>query len=772
MSIRIQKLELQNFKLYKNKIFDFEENALTVFDGPNGFGKSSFFDAIELLITGTIRRYDALGNIIDGRERRDENPFYYENGDGTPIIIKALISVDGKDICLARKNDEVNKPVVNFNDYKLHRLDSFESELSEDNEIEDSELQIYFGENIKSNFEFIHYVEQEDTFHFIKQKKEKDKKKSIDYLFNTGNFQERIDSVKTVLNRFKDIEGELKEKQRVTLEENKAIGDQLKTSDEVEYKALFEDKEFIWDQEDIDFRNTNYSDLTNEEIGILIRLEKLGKDKEKFVNYLKNGNIERILDNPDLEMFFHYFHFLDRYDKISEQREIRKDFISLKKSLGEFKADLINDDEYSLPENFNSEYFKVELIDAYQEKLDEIKRAANNSTTIQKIYSRVNESREALEKHLLQLRENEVEHSECFFCGRDWETIENLDKSIEEEKKALDDINKNLENNLAKKVNEFIEFTENEFVPDFEKMINSFLFNPDYFKDEFFKPNSLRKIGKIRKVLEELSFNYVDLLPKEIVSFPAPEFILFKEGIERVKVDLESFEGEEYEDLYNEYFSSSLKKLDLFELNSIQNKRKYIDWKHSVFLNEKVTNNNKKLAEIEEDLIKIKEPINKISKIGERLQQSLDAYKAELVKDVELLFHIYSGRVMQDFHMGLGLFMVDKGDKIKFVTSPNKSYDAVFSMSTGQLSSLILSFTLALNKKYSISRLLFIDAPVQSMDDINTAGFIDVLRNDFKDRQVFVSTHEEMLSSFIRYKYKMFNLESSRIDLSRNVILA
>lgn len=770
MSIIIKKLELQNFKLYKNKIFDFEDNVLIVFDGPNGFGKSSFFDAIELLITGTIRRYDALSNIIDGRERRDENPFYYENGDGTPIIIKALISVDGQDICLARKNEKVNNPVVNFNDYKLHKIDSFESDLDEESEIEYSELQTYFGENINSDFEFIHYVEQEDTFHFIKQKKEKDKKKSIDYLFNTGDFQERIDSVTSVLNRFKDIEGELKEKQRLISEENKTIGDLLKISEEVEFKELFEDKIFIWDQEKIDFRNTNYSDLTNDDTGVLVRLEKLGKDKGNFVSYLKNKNITRILDNPDLEMFFHYFKFLDRYDNIFEQREIQKDFRSLKKNLGEFKADLINDGEYSLPEHFNSDYFNVEIIDSYQDKLDEIKQAANNSTTIQKIYSRVNETRETLEKHLLQLRETGVEHTECFFCGRDWVTIENLDKSIEEEKKALDEINNSLKNNLAKKVNEFIEFTENVFIPDFEEKIDSFLFNPDYFKDELFKPNSLRKIDKIREVLEELSFNYIDLLPEEIVTFPDPEFIHFKEGLEKIKVDLKSFEGEEYEDLYNEYFSSSIKKLDLFDLNAIQNKRKYIDWKHSVFLNENVTNNNKKLSEIKEDLTKIKEPITKIKKIGERLQQSLDDYKAELVKDVELLFHIYSGRVMQDFHMGLGLFMVDKGDKIKFVTSPNKSYDAVFSMSTGQLSSLILSFTLALNKKYSKSKLLFIDDPVQSMDDINTAGFIDILRNDFMDRQVFVSTHEVMMSSFIRYKYKMFNLNSQRIDLSKNVV--
>lgn len=770
MSIRIQKLELQNFKLYKNKIFDFEDKSLTVFDGPNGFGKSSFFDAIELLITGTIRRYDALGNLIDGREKRDENPFYYENGDGSPIIIKALLSFKGQNICLARKNDQVKNPVINFNDYKLHRLDSFDTELDEGNELDEFELESYFGENYKSDFEFIHYVEQEDTFHFIKQKKEKDKKKSIDYLFNTGDFQERIDSVETVLNRFKLIEGKLFERQKTILEENKLISDQLKSSDEVEYKPLFENKNFIWDQEKIDFRNINYADLTNEQNGVLVSLEKLGKAKEKFLNYLKNERIEKTLDSPDLEMFFHYFNFLNRYDKLSEQREIHNDFVSLKKSLAEFKADLIDDGEYSLSENFTSDYFKVVLIEAYQEKLGEVKQAAKNSTAIQKTYSRINETRETLEKHLKQLRENEVEHTECFFCGRDWETIENLDKSIEAEGRALDDLNKILKNNLANKVKEFIEFTENELIPDFEEQIDSFLFNPEYFKNEFFKSNSERKIGEIRDVLEELSYTYIHQLPDEIVSFPAPEFLIFKEGLEKIKVDLESFDSEEFEDLYSEYFSSSLKQFDLFELESIRNKRKYIDWKHSVYLNEKVTNNNKKLTEIEEDLNKAKEPTKKIEKIGKRMQQSLDSYKTELVKDVELLFHIYSGRVMQDFHMGLGLFMVDKGDKIKFVTSPNKSFDAVFSMSTGQLSSLILSFTLALNKKYSKSKLLFIDDPVQSMDDINTAGFIDVLRNDFKDRQVFVSTHEEMMSSFIRYKYNMFNISSGRVDLSKNVL--
>lgn len=50
-------------------------------------------------------------------------------------------------------------------------------------------------------------------------------------------------------------------------------------------------------------------------------------------------------------------------------------------------------------------------------------------------------------------------------------------------------------------------------------------------------------------------------------------------------------------------------------------------------------------------------------------------------------------------------------------------------MSSGQLSALIISFTLALHKKYSLNKIILIDDPVQTMDEINIAGFIELLRN-------------------------------------------
>lgn len=769
MSVRILKVSLQNFKLYKEQTFDFSDNSLVVFDGPNGFGKSSFFDAIELLITGSIRRYRSLKSLIDGRERRFENPFYYEKGDGSPIIIKALLLVDGEEICIARKNDSINNTVINFNDYKLYKLENFDSNFTNEQIIEEIQLEKYFGTNYKSDFEFIHYVEQEDTFHFIKHKKEKEKKDSIDYLFNTGDSQQKLDSLESVRKRLLSFANDLKKDVDSLKAENKAISDQLKPSGEATYNSLFE-RRFIWDHEEIDFNSINYSSITNEQSGVLPRLEKLAKEKGKFLTYIKNKKIDSVLNGNDLELFFHYYRFTDDLDKLVLQRSIRNEFIELQKALSNFSIDFLSQEAYQLSDNFNSDYFDEALITKYSEKLNEVQEAAENSTAIQLIYSRINHTRESLENHIKELRDNGDEHTNCLFCGYEWGSIQELDKAFHRQSIDLERINDNLQNELSIKVIQFLEFVEASFFTPIEERINAFLYDPDYFEESFFIQGSLIRIERIRQILDDVSFNYSIYLPDQVTENPSPNFAIFKESLNKSRIELEDFAGDSYEDLYSNYFSSNIQDFATFELSDIQNKRMYVDWKHSIHLNERITLNTQKIKELDESLSKLTAPLSNLNKTIQHLKTSLDEYKSLLVKDIELLFHVFSGRVMQNFHMGLGLFLVDKGDKIKFVTAPDKSFDAVFSMSTGQLSSLILSFTLALNKKYSKSKLLFIDDPVQSMDDINTAGLIDVLRNDFKDRQVFVSTHEEMMSSFIRYKYKMFDISSQRVDLSSNVI--
>ena len=68
-------------------------------------------------------------------------------------------------------------------------------------------------------------------------------------------------------------------------------------------------------------------------------------------------------------------------------------------------------------------------------------------------------------------------------------------------------------------------------------------------------------------------------------------------------------------------------------------------------------------------------------------------------------------------------------------------------------------------KRINLFRLKNLLTEVQTMDEINVAGFIDLLRYQFKNRQIFISTHEDHTSSYFRYKFSKAGLEQERINL-------
>ena len=53
---RLNKIHMNNFKLFDKKNIEFKSADLIVLDGPNGYGKTSTFEAIEYILTGNINR--------------------------------------------------------------------------------------------------------------------------------------------------------------------------------------------------------------------------------------------------------------------------------------------------------------------------------------------------------------------------------------------------------------------------------------------------------------------------------------------------------------------------------------------------------------------------------------------------------------------------------------------------------------------------------------------------------------------------------------------
>ena len=73
-----------------------------------------------------------------------------------------------------------------------------------------------------------------------------------------------------------------------------------------------------------------------------------------------------------------------------------------------------------------------------------------------------------------------------------------------------------------------------------------------------------------------------------------------------------------------------------------------------------------------------------------------------------------------------------------------------------------------MNQIYAKNELpiLLIDDPIQTIDDVNMVGLVELLRYEFSNQQIFISTHEKKFEWYLRYKYekagkklKLFNMK-------------
>lgn len=165
----------------------------------------------------------------------------------------------------------------------------------------------------------------------------------------------------------------------------------------------------------------------------------------------------------------------------------------------------------------------------------------------------------------------------------------------------------------------------------------------------------------------------------------------------------------------------------------------------------------KKLILRKEKVTKIRQRLNDLSKLYDN---KTEEYKNTTLKKLRVPLLIYTGKILQDYQNGLGVFV--SRDEMRFVSNGDAKHDILNTFSSGQLSGFVLAFLFAMNKQYIKPSsddigFILIDDPVQTMDDINISSLIEVLRNDFADKQIILSTHEIDKENYILYKFYKYN---------------
>ena len=764
MGYMINRIYLENYKLFDGIKLDFGNNLLSVFDGPNGYGKTSVFDAIEFLVTGNISRIESSEVILG---TASYSTVFLAKDPKKDVLLKGEFIdratndtfIIGIRVKVAFENGKYNNPkklLINAETFNLPSFDTpFESwdyYACSKEEMTDFRNDKFGEQNIKQ-FTLFHYIRQEDRLSFLKQK-EKDRGGVIESIMGIQKELKKLDKAEHAQ---KDLQTKSKALEKQINEISQRLQKRPKSMlDSVEYISFFSGK-YSWDVKDIIFQS---------------------EDEELLNRYFRD------LDSLKAYIRYKPWHKIYQIGKIWLQIPADKRLIVIRAWL------LLKKTQCSVTQleekKENLEYFQKQknLIDeglllkiSFLELCSKLNIEEIGTTLDAEVTSLKNlqSSQNELQKRILTIRSlRERMHAEvskfealdsCPYCGTTWKDRELLEEHYLEAEKTFkefldsDSEKYNLQfqafrtdviNGVSSILNEKIENAKADTLlqlyclSDNREMFATYINGCDKVMD-FLKPNlELEESKDVEKATEYL-FNEADCLYSKI----GEDYYIASSEFN-------------FELLTNTYFPDFVIPEIITEEN-IELKKRYLHKRYLQSFDELAIRLQKE--NLQKD--KLDRTLGQLKEFVKALKTAISRYEKQIIDQIEIPFFIYSSRLLQSYQGGQGVLIDNNnGKSIKFI-APGSEHDVLYTMSSGQLSAVVLAFSLAMNKIYANEgiRTLFIDDPIQCMDDINIISFVELLRREFSDNQIIVSTHEEQFSNYIRYKFKKYNIETQAITL-------
>ena len=796
--IRLGKLRLQNFKSFLEPItFDFSGTDIVIFDGPNGFGKTTVFDAIELCFTKKV------GRIISTDNKQKENHFLKNTLSEDTLVFLELVKNDQTVVVIFIKIPaNTTKDDNRIRSFNVERkiISSWPASFENPGDfiIEESvdELSVLLNNNrLSSTFSLFNYVQQEETCHFLKQT-EIERHKQINYLFGTKKESDECE-------RFKSIQASISDKIK---DVDKDYGKDIGSKDKIKSSLSHVFKRFN-NVENIEFSGAIQS------IGSLKK-----ESKEQLViykNHLKN--LSWLLSNLDIykKQEFNYLVEVMTQEREQELKDLilvgvtksYKEVLKLDKHISWINTirdkitsyeDILNTYDKSSQEltinmlrNFGRVFPKYQ--DDSKEKLNEFRLLTTELGAYEKVLYSLDNSRKSLKKHyeLHLVKRTQHKEVECPFCGdlkisndQLWIEFDMQTKKIEalfnESSIKLKAIENNLFEKFVKRVINRAEYFINKYQEYLE--LDEVLAKRLITKDRW------QNMQRVKKWLDTNIVPYQSVINKNVIQ---KKENLSQQSISSLKSSIRDLSEPVKSDLNHSTLKSSLsfyglsysdEKLLSAEGRTILNSELVHDIDYLSYLDYKSQSSELKQLEtsIEEKLLLIKvlnEKLSEIKTIIRIYTKQIKNYEKSVAKQIAIPFYIYSSKILQTRPDGNGVFLqtaenTKENGYIRFVSSLTEEHDAWNTMSSGQLSGLIISFMLAMNKVYptNLSTLL-IDDPVQTMDEINMASFVQLLKYEFPGTQIILSTHERKIANYFSYKYfdsgldlKMINMKNIKLN--------
>lgn len=784
--LKISRINIKNFKHIENLSLDVSNKDLVVLDGPNGFGKTTVFDAVELVLTGEISR---IKNTVDRRIGYDDILFANNSDLDTEIKVEFIgeseVFIIAKRINSQQRLTASDRKPDNWGLFETYILPDFNMPIEEGKKVSKEDVgEILSIDNLERYFSLFYYVQQEENTLFLKRNA-KERMDEISQLFDTYNEEKELKRLQTikskVLNELRGLDGP---KGSIALKENtlgllkNGLKDIKKENrQEVEYFVLLKEESSLkeWDKEIISLNRDSREKFSQE----LREIYALKRDIGKFLDTQFNNYIYKVIENKKL-----FSNTILTYKFLEEYEGIR----SLKEKETALKRLKIKISKESLTSNLNIAYFNelqellnIEInIDDINNYFSKLKTYKLKMGEISEVVQHLNATRETLVTHYNKIQE-EDKNIECPLCGNQYKSYEDLIISINDKGEKFSQM---LDKDTQKYTHLYNELYLN-YVDKILLEIEEYLSIEKNIIDEKFYESFIESISNKNFIIQFVKWSENNNL--DITSFLNTELKFIEDLDNRIQklidylllqlriVDDSYLNHEKNINTFNTVFNGDSDKIHKMNLEDVIKKFQYIEYQYYHNGSENIKTLQKEIDQMSTQLKKIKLADQKIKEIIEVYEQRIIKHWKKIIRDIEIPFYIYSGKIIQNYQRGCGLFIYENdsfGQKsIRFVSNIKSDHDAINYLSSGQLSGLVISFTLALNKVYGENSIdvIMIDDPVQTMDEINIASLTELLRNEFSRKQIIMSTHEEEVSRYIRYKFAKYDLKTMRINVKSEI---
>lgn len=738
----IVKLSYSNFKYVpadSTVTFEFPNpdfiGSLMILNGPNGYGKTTLFDAIELLLTGDIKAFksDLKSRGKDNYSILANNPHKpmsfsadFQSQDGTVLSIKRIFSFTPEGGCT--------------------NLLTIDGKTCNSNELQKI---LNFNQNL---FDLGIYISQRESLAFL-QNKYKTRGQEIAEIIDVSFIKRRIDTLQDIKNfllgKLQEIKSPLLKEKGELKESIQKLQQQIEaqkiTSAQPKYERLFYDFEYNFDKENIDI-NDSFDSL----VEVVENLKNFSENYENYKNECFNQLIDKLI-NWDQDEYFALYN--RRFINIVKENKKQLD------NLNFIQRATINLKKGKIPLRCRDIYKNLGVPDNDLETLDDLtiqvqiteKKLGVREAALQKII----DSRAQFLSTYVESRDSAglVENT-CPLCGTRFNDLLEAVKIAEEELKRDNSVIqkelRTLKDKQKTAVNSVIEYFENVLgrnrlllllQKDFERVkdLNTIQLE-----------KSLNRIGidfqndKIDYCLDDFNRALKEVLQK-LTEMRRPHTI-----------NLSRSQMVQYKELHNRFYHG---KSVSHTSKDFQNKIEYISYQFGLKSRKKIQSLKDSLEKIEAKLTHLdvfyQGKISTLSTLSDKYKLAQRKYNDAIQRALKLPIYIFSGKIIQNYPLGLGV--IAEIDSTKIVLKPQGKDDDVYNvLSAGQLNGLALSVLLAVHTvygKHSGLNLLLIDDPLQTIDEVSAISLTDLLADQINQGQIMISTHEEQKAKLFQYKF-------------------